>query len=73
MATTQEPTTSDPKVHAARLRREITDVIEHLRRDIGAVREPQARALFETSAEVLQGLVRTYDDYAEGKEAAFRR
>jgi hypothetical protein len=69
----QDETSTDPKVHTARLRQELSDVIDHLRRDIGVVSEPQARALFETSAEVLQGLVKAYDDYDAGKEAAFRR
>jgi hypothetical protein len=63
----------DPKVHTAHVRQAMRDLIEHLRQDIGKVDEPRAQALFEASAEVLQGLIKTYDDYDAGKEAAFRR
>jgi hypothetical protein len=38
-------------------------LIEHLRGDVGKVTEPKAQALFETSAEVLTGLVKAFDDY----------
>jgi hypothetical protein len=48
-------------------------LIAHLRRDIERVDEPRAQALFETSAEVIQGLVQTFDDYDTGEEPAFRR
>jgi hypothetical protein len=51
---------SDPKVHTAKIRHALKDLIDHLRRDIERVAELKAQALFETSAEVLQGLtVRT--------------
>jgi hypothetical protein len=49
------------------------DLIDHLRRDLDQVGEPRAQAMFETSAEVLKGLVKTYDDYDAAKETAFRR
>jgi len=70
---THESMNGDPKVHTARLRQEIKDVVDHLRRDVGVVGEPKARVLFETSAEVLLGLLNAYDDYDAGTEAAFRR
>jgi hypothetical protein len=38
-------------------------LIEHLREDVWKVTEPEAQALFETSAEVLTGLVKTFEDY----------
>jgi hypothetical protein len=63
---------SDPKVHTAHIRQALKDLVAHLRRDIERVAEPKARVLFETSAEVLQGLVKTYDDYDAAKETAFR-
>jgi hypothetical protein len=28
--------------------------------------------MFETSAEILQGLIKTYSDYDQGQEAAFK-
>ena len=62
----------DPKVHTAHVRQAIQELITHLRSDIDRVTEPRAQALFETSAEVLKGLVTAFNDYDAGKEAAFR-
>ena len=47
-------------------------LIEHLRADVGKVMEPKAQALFETSAEVLSGLVKAFDDYEHKSEKAWR-
>ena len=47
-------------------------LIEHLREDVGKVAEPKAQALFETSEEVLAGLVKAFDDYEKKSEAAWR-
>ena len=66
-------TSTDPKVHTAKLREEMRALITHLRHDVGQVNDPRARVLFETSAEVLEGLVKTYEDYDQGQETAFRR
>ena len=66
-------TSRDAKVHTAKLRQEMQALISHLRRDIALVDDPRAQALFETSAEVLDGLVKTYRDYDKGEEAAFLR
>ncbi len=61
----------DPKVHAAHVRQVMQDLITHLRQDIDRVEETRAQVLFETTAEVLEGLVKTYDDYDTGEEIAF--
>ena len=47
-------------------------IIKHLREDVGKVTEAKAQALFETSAEVLTGLVKAFDDYEKKSEAAWR-
>jgi hypothetical protein len=47
-------------------------LVDHLREDVGKVTEPKAQALFETSAEVLTGLVKALDDYEKRSEAAWR-
>ena len=39
----------------------------------GKVDEPQFKAMFETSAEVLPGLAKAFDDYERKNEAAWRR
>jgi hypothetical protein len=63
----------DPKVHTAFMRQALHDIVDHLRKDIDQINEPRARAMFETSAEVLQGLIKTYEDYDAGKELAFKQ
>ena len=47
-------------------------LIEHLRGDVAKVTEPKAQALFETSAEVLTGLVKAFDDYEKKSEETWR-
>jgi hypothetical protein len=47
-------------------------LIEQLRNDIGFLTEPKAQALFETSAEVLTGLVKAFNDYEKKCEDAWR-
>jgi hypothetical protein len=47
-------------------------LIDHLRAEVGKVAEPKAQALFETSAEVLVGLVKAFDDDENKSEAAWR-
>ena len=62
-----------PKSTPRSSREEMRALITHLRHDIAQVNEPRAQALFETSAEVLEGLVKAYEDYDQGRETAFRR
>jgi len=61
------------KTSAARLRNELEDLVNQLRSEISRVNEPRAQVLFETTAEVLQGLITAFGDYDEGREAAFRQ
>ncbi len=63
----------DPRVHAERIKGMLSDVVEHVRSDVTKVNEPKAQALFETTAEVLKGLMTAYDDYENGKEKAWRK
>ena len=51
---------------------ELDRLIEQVRGDIGRVQEPKAQALFETTAEVLLGLKKAYDDYQGGREKAWQ-
>jgi hypothetical protein len=46
---------------------------DHLREDIERVDEPQLKAMFETSAEVLGGLVKAFKHYEQKNESAWRR
>lgn len=49
---------ADPRTHTARLHQMLTELARHAREDVQPVNEPRARALFETTAEVLDGLAR---------------
>lgn len=51
----------------------LDDLIHHLRDDIRQFDEPKAQALFETSAEVLQGLHTAFSHYEAGQERGMRR
>jgi hypothetical protein len=58
--------------HTQKIKARLRQLIEHLREDVCKVTEPKAQALFETSAEVLSGLVKAFDDYEKKSEAAWR-
>ena len=62
-----------PEFHTARVEKMLDDVIQHCRDDIGRVDCPQAKALFETTAEVLTGLKKTFEHYDSNAEPAFAK
>ena len=64
---------ADPLHHTAKIREMLTGVIDHVRSDVEKVDDPQARAMFETTAEVLIGLRKTYEDYEKRSEPAWRK
>ena len=63
---------NNPIHHTRKIKARMRQLIEHLRGDVGKVTEPKSKALFETSAEVLAGLVRAFADYEKKSEAAWR-
>ncbi len=63
---------NNPVHHTQKIKAQMRQLIEHLRADVGKVTEPKAQALFETSAEVLTGLVKAFDDYETKGEEAWR-
>ena len=63
----------DPRHHTQKMARHLQDIIAHLREDVTKVDEPQLKAMFETSAEVLGGLVKAFKDYEQKNEAAWRK
>jgi hypothetical protein len=63
---------NNPIHHTQKIKVQMRQLIDHLREDVGKVTEPKAQALFETSAEVLTGLVKAFDDYEKKSEAAWR-
>lgn len=72
MSNPDELPISDPLRHTAKIQARLADLAEHLREDVTKVDEPQAKALFETSAEVLLGLRNAFLDYEKGEEDAWR-
>ena len=63
---------SDPHYHTARIRGMLNDVIHHVRDDVKKVDDAKAEALFETTAEVLNGLVAAYEHFDRRSEEAWR-
>jgi hypothetical protein len=72
-ATCMKPSSgNNPIHHTQKIKAQMRQLIDHLREDVGKVTEPKAQALFETSSEVLTGLVKAFDDYEKKSEAAWR-
>lgn len=63
---------SDPRYHTQNVGRMMQDLINHLREDVEKVDDPQAKALFEVSAEVLAGLQRSFEHFETKSEKAWR-
>lgn len=63
---------SDPRHHTSRLKKMLNDAANHAREDVVKITDPKAQALFETSAEVLKGLVKAFDDFEQKNEPAWR-
>ena len=62
--------TTDPRYYIQKIQIRLDALIEDLHQDIQKVDEPQVRALFETSTEVLEGLKTAYAYYEKKAEAA---
>jgi len=61
-----------PCHHTAKMKTRLQELAQHLREDIAKIDEPKARGMFETSAEVLDGLTRAFEHYEQGSERAFQ-
>jgi len=66
-------TDRDPKHHIQNMKKRLSETVDHLRSDINEVDEPQLKAMFETSAEVLGGLIKAFGDYEKKNETAWRK
>ncbi len=62
----------DSHHHVRKVAGELQDLIDHLRSDIGKIDDPRCKAMFETSAEVLDGLKKALHDYETKSEPAWR-
>lgn len=63
---------SDPRHHTARLKEMLRQTAQHAREDVEKVDDPRAKALFETSAEVLLGLIAAYEHFEDRSEPAWQ-
>lgn len=62
----------DPRHHTRKMQTALQELKDHLRKDIEKVDEPQLKAMLETSAGVLGGLMKAFHDYERRNEAAWR-
>jgi uncharacterized membrane-anchored protein YhcB (DUF1043 family) len=63
----------NPRHHTQKMQKALQQIKDHLREDIEKVDEPQLKAMFETSAEVLGGLIKAFRDYEQKNESAWRK
>jgi hypothetical protein len=64
--------TGNPAEHTSNIRKQFQMLVDHLREDVLKVKDPAAKALFETSAEVITGLEKAFRDYESKNEAAWK-
>ena len=71
MARRTKQVETDKNSHAAELREMLAKVTRHARHEVENVSDPKTQALFETTAEVLDGLIRAYDHANQKSEPAW--
>jgi hypothetical protein len=59
----------NPQHHTEKMKTRLQEIVTHMRQDIQKVDEPQLKAMFETSAEILKA----FSDYEKKNEAAWRK
>ncbi|WP_027549817.1 hypothetical protein [Bradyrhizobium sp. Cp5.3] len=62
-----------PRRHTQKMKQRLKETVTYLRGDIRKVDEPQLAAMLETSAEVLSGLIKAFDDYEKKNGSAWRK
>ncbi len=68
-----DETSSDPAVHSNHIQDALSELIDHMRKDVDRVSEPRFQALLETGAEVLSGLRLAMVHYDQNAEKAWQR
>lgn len=69
----EKKSSANPMEHTANIKKEFRMLIDHLREDVMKVDDPAAKALFETSAEVIGGLEKAFSDYEGKTEPAWKK
>ena len=67
-----EQQAKDPQHYTQKMKAVLGGLSVQLRRDVERVDEARLKAMFETSAEVIDGLIKAFDDYEKKNEAAWR-
>jgi hypothetical protein len=67
----EKSASSNSLEHTSNIKKEFKKLCEHLREDVEKVNDPQAKALFEVSAEVIDGLQKAFIDYERKNETAW--
>ncbi|HLS30785.1 MAG TPA: hypothetical protein VK021_08015 [Flavobacteriaceae bacterium] len=60
------------KQHSKIVRKKLQEVIDMLREEIPSTEDDKAKALYETSAEVLIGVKTAFAHFEEGEEEAWK-
>jgi hypothetical protein len=68
----KEIKSSDAREHTPQIRTAFSELSRHLRKDINKIDDPKAQALFETSAEVLEGLENAFEHFEQRSEPAWQ-
>ncbi|MEM5775041.1 MAG: hypothetical protein AAGU05_08590 [Anaerolineaceae bacterium] len=69
----QPQSTSDqPDYHVKNVRNMMQDLVNHIEQDQQILEEQRVLALFETTREVLLGLITAFNHYEEKSEKAWR-
>jgi hypothetical protein len=65
-------TERNPRHHVRKLQKALREIKDRLREDIAQVDEPELKAMFEKTAEVIGHLEKAFRDYEEKNKAAWR-
>ena len=65
-------TENDARHGTSKVKEMLDEVAQRARQDIAKVSDPRAQALLETTAEVVLGLRKAYDDFEERTEAVWK-
>lgn len=63
---------TSPREHAQEIRDKLEDLKDRMRSAIEQIDDPHAEALFETSAEVVEGLLKAHAHFVKASEEAWR-
>ena len=64
--------TSNSVQHVENMQHRFQECVDHMRLDIGKIDDVKCKAMFETAAEVLEGLIKAFDHYKNKSEAAWQ-